>query len=137
MKTTPPPRWSTWRRAVFLRTPQTKNKPLFRSPAWGTRKNEKTIYVRSVSSILLGLDRVLKKIFRFSFVVLLCLRSSVLRSCCGTAQVTSQTQPDLCMLAFLGTTAQVTSHSHCCSTASQLDESCVLSTRDEICHTCE
>ena len=34
-----------------------------------------------------------------------------------------------CNLRSLGT-AQVTSHDHCCSTASQLVESCVLSTRD-------
>ena len=62
----------------------------FSSLPLGVQENRNTISVRSASSILLGLDREFKQLFRFSFVVLLCLRS------CGTAQVTSQTQPDLC-----------------------------------------
>ena len=61
----------------------------FSSLPLGVQENRNTISVRSASSILLGLDREFKQLFRFSFVVLLCLRS------CGTAQVTSQTQPDL------------------------------------------
>ena len=76
----------------------------FSSLPLGVQENRNTISVRSASSILLGLDREFKQLFRFSFVVLLCLRS------CGTAQVTR--------------------HDHCFSTASQLVESCVLSTRD-------
>ena len=72
-----------------LYTTKPQNTPLFKSPAWGTRK-KKTIPVRSASSILLGLDRgFLNNSSDSLFVVLLCLRS------CGTAQVTSQTQPDL------------------------------------------
>ena len=74
----------------FSCTPQNPKIHHFSSLPLGVQENRNTISVRSVSSILLGLDREFKQLFRFSFVVLLCLRS------CGTAQVTSQTQPDLC-----------------------------------------
>ena len=73
----------------FSCTPQNPKIHHFSSLPLGVQENRNTISVRSASSILLGLDREFKQLFRFSFVVLLCLRS------CGTAQVTSQTQPDL------------------------------------------
>ena len=113
---------ATWRRDVFLYTTNKQNTPLFKSPAWGTRKT-KNISVRSVSSILLGLDREFKQIFRFFFVVL----PTVLAFLWNRPSHQSDTSRSAC-LRLLGT-AQVTSHGHCCSTASQLVESCVLSTR--------
>ena len=109
----------------FSCTPQNPKIHHFSSLPLGVQENRNTISVRSASSILLGLDREFEKLFRFSFCC-----STVLAFLWNRPSHQSDTTRSAC-LRSLGT-AQVTSHDHCCSTASQLVESCVLSTRDAI-----
>lgn len=93
-----PPQTTSYVVVPFSCTPQTKNTPLFKSPAWGTRKRN-NYFCSFCLEYLLGLNREFDKLLRFSscsietgrcvsFVVLPCLRSY------GTAQVTSQPRTD-------------------------------------------
>ena len=93
-----PPQTTSYVVVPFSCTPQTKNTPLFKSPAWGTRKRN-NYFCSFCLEYLLGLNREFDKLIRFSscsietgrcvsFVVLPCLCSY------GTAQVTSQPRTD-------------------------------------------
>ena len=60
-----PPQTTSYVVVPFSCTPQTKNTPLFKSPAWGTRKRN-NYFCSFCLEYLLGLNREFDKLIRFS-----------------------------------------------------------------------
>ena len=60
-----PPQTTSYVVVPFSCTPQTKNTPLFKSPAWGTRKRN-NYFCSFCLEYLLGLNREFDKLLRFS-----------------------------------------------------------------------